>query len=182
MENSNIKLQVAFPKSDQDHRLQLVAVNSSIFAIIHAPLQSDGDINLNCEDWNLILLSPINSKKKVQISAINLFCFSEIAAQEEIEIAVSKRLVTFSSPQSPKKVHESIGVEKSSFGDDPACLLQQVKLLNGLLTCIHDSNPDALLEAQTRFITFLCTLAEKIEGNQQKLNIQNVLTFWNIEF
>ena len=91
MQNSNdfnqsdLKLQISFPKSDQDHRLQLVNINESIFAILHSPLESNGPINLYCEDWSLVLLAPI--KSKTDLLKIHL----SDTEKEELEKAIGEK-------------------------------------------------------------------------------------------
>jgi len=112
MQNSNnekidAKLQMGFPKCNEDHRLQLVEINGSMFAILHAPLESEGPIALHCEEWSLILLAPIKSKSNILISAINVICLSEIESKEGvINLHASNRLVKFAQLIKSDKVSE----------------------------------------------------------------------------
>lgn len=189
MENSNnnppfdTKLQFTFPKSNEDHRLQLVGINGSFFAIVHSPLESLGPINLHCEEWSLILLAPIKSKKNVVISAVNIICLSEIASEEgNINIHASNRLVKFAhlTKASDEKVCEIGERGEFQFDDDPGAFLYFYRLFEGIVSSIHEGSPNSLSEAQQKLIMSLCTLADKIEGKPENLNLRQVLAIWNI--
>lgn len=177
-----IKLQIGFPKSDQDHRLQLVEINGSIFAILHAPLESDGPINLQCEEWSLVLLAPIRSKTDIEVSAINVICFNEIESEEgTVNIHASNRLVKFAtSSKQLQKIHETAEHGKFQFDDDPGFFLSYFKLFNLVINKARAESLESLSEAQKNFIVSLCGLAEKIEGKAESLNIVKVLQIWDV--
>src|SRR5579872_7348909 len=91
------KLQIGFLKSNEDHRLQLIEINGSIFAIVHSPLESLGPINLHCEPWSLVLLAPIKSQTNIFISAINIICLNEVESKTgNVNIHATGRFVKFS--------------------------------------------------------------------------------------
>lgn len=179
--NSDIKLQVTFPKSSEDHRLQLVNINGSIFAIVNSSLESNGPINLYCEDWSLILLAPIKSQVDVIISAINIICMNEIISEEgSVKIHASERLMKYPpSIKSPLKVMTTNNHGEFQFPDDPASFLS-FQLFNNLLSLVHDKSPESMIEAQKKFVASLCVLAEKFEGTSENLNLQRVLEIWGI--
>ena len=184
MENSNkeeIKLHVTFPKSSEDHRLQLVEINGSIFAMISSSLESNGPINLYCEDWSLILLAPIKSKTDVNISAINIVCMNEVVSEEgSVKIHASHRLMKYPpSIKAAQKIKTTCYHGEFQFPDDPAAFLN-FQLFHNLLSLIHDKNPDSIIEAQKKFVASLCVLAEKIEGKSENLNLRKVLEIWDI--
>lgn len=180
-EQFDIKLQVTFPKSSEDHRLQLVRINGSIFAILHSPLESNGPINLLCEDWSLVLLAPIKSKTNIVISAINIICLNEIESKEGmVNIEASNRLVKLTPSIQPlEKVYETAKRPVLQL-NDPAALLTCFQLFNKIVIGSREENVNSFLEAQQNFITVLCLLAEKIEGKTAQLSIQPVLKIWDI--
>jgi hypothetical protein len=189
MESSNImhldaKLQIAFPKSNEDHRMQLVEINGSIFAIVHCPLESLGPIRLYCEDWSLILLAPIKSKTNIVISAINVICLNEIASEEgNVNIHASNRLVKFAHLiKAPEKVCEMGERGEFQFDDDPGAFLHYYRLFDSIVSSVRNGNPDSLSEAQQKFIMSLCTLADKIEGKPENLNLHKVLSIWDVPY
>lgn len=188
MENPNdsippeTKLQIAFPKSSEDQRLQLIQINGSVFAIMFSPLESLGPVRLYCEDWSLILLAPIKSKTNILISAINVICLNEIASEEgNVNIHASNRLVKFAHAiNPPEKVCEMGERGEFQFEDDPGIFLYYYRLFESIITLLRSGNPDSFSEVQQKFIMGLCTLADKIEGKQENLNIQQVLDIWGI--
>lgn len=177
----DVKLQVNFPKSSEDHRLQLVSINGSIFAILHSPLESNGPINLLCEDWSLVLLAPIRSKTHIHISAINILCLNEIKSEEGIvHLQASNRLVKLTPSIKPSdKLFESAKHPVIQL-DDPAVLLTCFQLFNKVVQGAIENNQASFVEARHQFITTLCLLAEKIVGKTAQLNIQPVLKIWDI--
>ena len=178
--HNNAKLEIAFPKSDQDQKLRLISINGSMFAIVHAPLESQGPINLNCKDWSLILLAPIKSKTNITISAINIICLSEIVSEEgDVNILASAQLVKFSPKQSEKSI-ETGGRGEFYFQDDAGALLYYYRLYSDILNQIHEGNTESFYKAQQQFISSLCTLADKIEGKPETLNLYKVLNVWDI--
>jgi len=187
MESSNniqldAKLEIAFPKSDEDHRLQLVGINGSIFAIVHSPLESLGPIHLYCEEWSLVLLAPIKSKTNIVISAINVICLNEIASEEgNVNIHASNRLVKFSHSTNPLKNVSEMGERgEFLFNNDPGALLYYYRLFDSIVNSVRNGSPDSFSEAQQKFLTSLCTLADKIEGKPENLNLHKVLGAWDI--
>lgn len=178
------KLQIAFPKSKEDHRLQLVEINGSIFAIVYSPLESLGPIRLCCEEWSLVLLAPIKSKTNVLISAKNIICLNEIVSEEgNVNIHASNRLVKFAHSVSPReKICEMGERGEFRFDDDPGAFLYYYRLFDGIVSSLRSGNPDSFSEVQQNFITSLCTLADKIEGSPENLNLQKVLGVWGIPF
>lgn len=186
--NDNIqydaKLQIGFPKSNEDHRLQLVDINGSIFAIVHSPLESLGPISLNCEDWSLVLLAPIKSKTNILISAINVICLSEIASEEgNVNIHASNRLVKFAHLiNSPEKIQEMGERGEFQFDDDPGAFLHYYRLFDSIVSSVRVESLDSFSEAQQKFIMSLCTLADKIEGKPENLNLHKVLGIWDIPY
>lgn len=177
-----MQLEVTFLKSSEDHRLQLVRINGSIFAIVHSHLESSGPISLHCEDWSLVFLAPIKSEVDIVISGINIICFNEIESEKgTVNIHASNRLVKFaSSIKSPQKVFERGDHGKFQFDDDPVAFLNYFKLFNNVVNSAHDGSQDSFFEAQQKFITSLCILAKKMEGKIVDLNIQKVLEIWDI--
>lgn len=180
-EQFEIRLQVNFPKSSEDHRLQLVSINGSIFAILHSPLESDGPINLHCEDWSLVLLAPIRSKTNVSISAINVICLNEIESKEgSVDIQASNRLVKLTpSIKAIEKVYQTAKYATSQL-EDSATLLTCFQLFNRVVQGAREKGQKSFVEAQQNFIAVLCILAEKIEGKTAQLTIQPVLKIWDI--
>jgi hypothetical protein len=175
-----IKLQIAFPKSSEDQKLQLVDINGSIFAIVYAPLQSLGPVHLNCEDWSIILLSPIHSKSNILISAVNVICLSDIFSEEgHVSIHASNKLVKFTQ-RSHEKVSEMGEKGEFYFQDDPAALLQFYRLFEGAVKGVKEGSAEKLTEAQQRFIMGICLLASKI-GQDPEITVSKVLEIWNIQ-
>lgn len=186
MENSNpqfdAKLEIAFPKSSEDHRLQLVSINDAIFAIVHSPLKSQGPIRLDCEEWSLILLAPIQSKTDIDISAINIISLNEIQSEEGIvNIHASNRLLKFAhATKSPESVNEVGEHGKFQFEDDPGAFLNYYRLFEGIVNNVFLQNPDSFSEAQQKFIMALCGLANKFEQQEKNLDLYKVLKIWDI--
>jgi hypothetical protein len=176
------KLLITFPKSSEDHRLQLVGINDAIFAIVHSSLESLGPIRLHCEDWSLVILAPLKSKSNILVSAINVICLSEIASEEgNVNIHASNRLVKFAHLFNPsEKVNEMGEKGEFQFDDDPGALLYYYRLFEGIVSSVRNGSPDLLPHAQQQFITALCTLADKIEGKPENLDLPKVLDIWNI--
>ena len=188
MENSNdnikpnLKIEIGFPQSNEDHRMQLVGINGSIFAIVHSPLESLGPIRLYCEEWSLVLLAPIKSKTNIVISAINVICLNEIASEEgSVNIHASNRLVKFAQVSDPSKKVSELGERgEFLFNDDPGALLYYYQLFDSIVSSVRKRSPDSLVEAQQKFIMSLCTLADKIEGKPENLNLHQVFKIWDI--
>ena len=185
MENSSspmdhVKLQINFPKSNEDHRLQLIEINGAIFAILHSPLESNGPIHLNCKDWSLVLLAPIRSKAEVIISAINIICLNEIQSEEGIiEIQAVNQLVRLTPCIKTSEKVDIKSANEFQLEDDPGTFLKYFQLFNHIVSGARDPNPTHL-KAQQQVILTLCALAEKIEGKTNSLNIQKVLDIWDI--
>lgn len=180
--NDNIKLQIAFPKSNEDHRLQLVDINGSIFAILFAPLESNGPINLHCEGWSLILLAPIKSKGNIAISAINIMCLNEIVSEEgSVAIQASNQLVKFAHSEKPsEKIVERGAKGEFQFSDDPTVFMYFYRLFESVIENVRNEVLESLPEAQKQFIVALCAMGDKIEGKPEKRDLNKVLQFWNI--
>ncbi|MDN3506670.1 MAG: hypothetical protein P0S96_05530 [Simkaniaceae bacterium] len=176
------ELKVTFPKSSEDSRLQLAEINGSIFAILHSSLESDGPINLYCEEWNLILLAAVKSKKKVAISAINLICLNEITSESgEIFIHTSKRFVNLVEPQSPpRKDFEVFAQDEDTLYDQMGALLYHHQAFKDIISKARSKKSSAIAEAQKTFIASLCALADKVTGGVKELTIPKVLKFWGI--
>lgn len=181
---ANFKLQITFPKSTEDHRLQLVEINGSIFAIIHSPLESNGPIRLNCEDWSLVLLAPIKSKTNILISAINIICLNEIASEEgNVNIHASNRLVKFANMIKPsEKVCEMGENGEYQFDNDPGAFLHFYRLFDSIVSNVRDRNSNSLPDAQQKFILSLCSLADKMEEKSENLHLQKVLDIWKVPY
>jgi hypothetical protein len=188
MQNSNgherfdTKLEIGFPKSDQDHRLQLVSINGSIFAIVYLPLESLGPIRLCCEEWSLILLAPIKSKTNVLVSAINVICLNEIESEEgHVNVHATNRLVKLGNMFKPAEKVCEMG-ERGEFqcDDDPGALLYYHRLFSSIVNNVHNRSPDSFADAQQNFISSLFTLADKIEGKPENLDLQKVFGIWDI--
>jgi hypothetical protein len=177
----NTKLRINFPKSSEDHRLQLVEINSAIFAIVHSPLESDGPIRLDCEEWSVVLLAPLKSKANILVHAINVICLSEITSEEgNLNIHASNRLVKFAGLFKPKEKVSEMGERgEFEFGDDPGAFLYYYRLFEGIVSGVRSGNPD-FSQVQQQFITALCALADKIEERADNLDIAKVLDVWNI--
>ena len=176
------KLLITFPESSEDHRLQLVEINGAVFAIVHSPLESIGPIRLYCEEWSLVLLAPLKSKSNIVVSAINLICLSEIASEEgNVNIHASNRLVKFANVfKPPEKVSEIGECGEFQFDDDPGFFLYYYRLFEDIVSKVRNGSPDSLSQAQQQFIAGLCTLADKIEGKSENLDLNKVLSCWNI--
>lgn len=174
------QLQIAFPESNEDHRLQLIAINGAIFAIIFGSLESNGPIRLNCEEWSLILLTPVKSKKNILISATNILCLSEIASEEGmINVHASNYLVKFANLIQPsEKVCEMGEKGELQFPEDSAALLYYYQLFEKILTNIRMKTPESFSDASQQLIAGLCAIAQKT--TEKDLTLQNVLDFWKI--
>lgn len=181
-EHRDFQLRIDFPKSNEDHRLQLVRINGAIFAILHSPLESLGPIRLHCEEWSLVLLAPLKSKSNILVSAINIICLSEIASEEgNVTIHASNRLVKFADMFKPREKVSEIG-ERGEFqlDNDPGFLLYLYRVFEGIVSSVGSGSPDLLSQAEQQFIAGLCTLADKIEGKPKNLDLPKVLDIWNI--
>ena len=178
----NISLHISFPKSNQDHRLQLIEINGVIFAIVHAPLESEGPIRLECDDWNLILLSSIKSRSDVLISGINVIRFNTIESDEgSLSITASNKLINFNSTaKAGMDVCECGKSQEIRFDDDPAAFIHYFKSFNQILEKLHANSSDSFSMAQKKFIETLCTLAAKITGEKDNITIHRVLGIWDI--
>lgn len=176
------KLRISFPKSSEDHRLQLVEVNGSVFAIVHSLLESLGPIHLHCEEWSLVLLAPIKSKTNILISAINVICLNEIASEEgAVTIHASNRLVKFAQLIKSSEEGSERGEQgEFQFDDDPGAFLHYYRLFGSIVSSARNGDLDAFSQGQQQFIMSLCTLADKIEGKPENLNLHKVLDIWNI--
>ncbi len=180
MEEKSLELSVTFPSCSEDHRLQLVEINGAIFAIVHAALASDGPINLNCHEWNLVLLAPIKSKVDVNISGVNIIILGEIQSEEgSVNIEASNKLVKFAaSKMAPEKLRETGKQGEFNLGDDPGAYIHFVRSFTNIV--ISSRNEDTLVDAQEEFIKAICLLAGKIEKKSEILNVQRVLGIWGI--
>lgn len=183
-DKSNVKMHISFPKSDEDHRLQLVKINDSIFAILYSTLESDGPINLHCEDWSLILLAPIKSKANIVISAINIFCFNEISSEEAtVTVHATNRLVKMVSSSKPQeKVYETGDIQQFELKQEAqtAAFLNYFHLFNKTVIHAHGDDSDSFVQAQQSFIQGLCSIAALLEEKREDLDIHKVLKLWNI--
>ena len=173
---------IAFPKSSEDHRLQLVAINGAIFAIVHSPLESLGPIRLYCEEWSLILLAPLKSRSNIVVSAINVICLSEIVSENgNVNVHASNRLVKFPDLFKPiGKVSEMGERGEFEFANDPKILLHYYRLFEGVVDGVLSGSSELLSEAQQKFITVLCSLAGEIDGRSEKLDLIQTLSIWKI--
>lgn len=180
--NNEIQLRIGFPRSSEDHRLQLVEVNGSIFAIVHSLLESNGPIKLHCEEWSLILLAPIKSKTDIVISAINVVCLNTVESEEGVvSINASNQLVSFVPPAKSSIVSETGERGKFQFHDDPVALLNHSKLFNKVVSFACGENLESsVVEAQKAFMMSLCAMAQKMDMKTENLNLQRVLGIWDI--
>lgn len=180
--NLNSKLSITFPKSNEDHRLQLVGINGAIFAIVHSPLESNGPIRLNCEEWSLILLSPLKSKSNILVSAINVICLSEISSEEgNVNIHASNILVKSVNSIKPSEKLCEIGERgEFQFDNDLGSFLYYYQLFMGIVNSVRKESPDLLSQSQQQFIIGLCALADKIKGKSENLDLHKVLDIWSI--
>ncbi len=177
----NIKLQIGFPKCSEDHRLQLVSINGSIFAILHAPLESDGEIQLLCNDWSLVLLAPIKSKTNIHISAINVICLNEIESKEgTVSIQALHHLIKLTPPTKPSEKVVETAKQMLFQVDDSAALFTAFQLFNKIVQNVRLRMQESLDNAKLNFITALCLLAEKCIGKTTQLHLKPVLNFWDI--
>lgn len=181
-DNQHTKIQIGFPQTDQDSRLQLIDINGSIFALVFSALESNGPIKLDCSDWSLILLAPIKSKKAVEITGINVICLNEIdSGEDEINVRATNKLVKFAhSVKESEKIVEVGESGKVQFPDDPGAYMYYYRLFETILVKVKEGTPEALAEAQQQFIMGLCTLADKVEGKTEDLNVARVLDLWKI--
>ncbi|WP_068466787.1 hypothetical protein [Candidatus Protochlamydia phocaeensis] len=179
---NNSKLKIGFPTSTEDRRLQLVDINGSIFAIVYSPLESNGPIRLECEDWSLILLAPIKSKTDIVISAINIIRFNTIESEEGVvNISASNQLVNFASPMTSLAYETG---ERGAFQfEDPAALFNYSQLFNKVVAFARGENLDSSFsEAQKNFMMGLCAIAKKMEPNTEDLNLPRVFGIWDISW
>jgi hypothetical protein len=173
----NLKLQIVFPESNQDHRLQLVAINGVVFAIMYSPLESEGPIHLNCTEWSLILLAPIKSKTNVLISAANIVCLSEVVSEAgSVNVHASKMLVKLTRSVEGEKVCE-MGEKGEFVLDDPGALMYCYRLFEKIVEGAR--NEKLIADAQHQFISGLCTLAARAHKTEN-LDMKKVLEFWDI--
>ena len=178
--NSDVKLQIGFPKSKEDHRLQLVDINGAIFSIVYSPLESLGPIHLHCEDWSLVLLSSIKSKENISISAKNIICLNEIISEEgNVNIHASNRLIKFTDLIKSVEKSEIGERGKFQFDEDIGLFLYYYRLFEGIVSNVHSESSDSS-QAQQNFISILCSLANKIEDKPGDLNLEKVLGIWDI--
>lgn len=182
MENLSTKVQISFPKSSEDHRLQLIAINGAVFAIIHSPLESQGPICLQCEEWSLILLAPIKSESNVLISGINVICLSEITSdQGSVNIHASHQLVKFANLIKGSGAVCEMGEKgEFQFDDDPGALLHYYRVFDDIVGQARQATPDCLSQAHEKFIGGLCTLADKIQEHPENLTLNKVFDVWKI--
>ena len=180
--DDNIKMQIAFPKSDEDHRLQLVSVNGKLFAIFFGPLESKGPINLYCDGWSLILLSPVKSKSKIMIAADNIICLNEIVSEEgNVNLHASNQLVKFAHQvTSSENAIERGEKGEFQFSDDPTVFMYFYRLFESIVADVRNDAMDTIPEAQKNIIVALCALSDKINGKQEQRNLQKALEFWGI--
>jgi hypothetical protein len=175
----NLRLKIAFPKSSEDHRLQLIEINGAMFAIVHSPLESEGPIRLLCEGWSLILLAPLKSRTNILVSAINVVVLSEISSEEgHVSLHASNRLVKFT--QSPQKISQMGERGEFQFNDDLGSLLYYYRSFDRIVNHIREGSPAALSQAEQTLIMSLCALADKMEGKKGNLNLHEVLKIWGI--
>lgn len=177
---SNLK--ISFPESSEDNKLQLVDINGSIFAIFISPLESNGPIHLNCEDWNLILSTPIKSEQDVVISGNHIVCLSDISSNEEnVQINADNLLVSFTSlKNSSGKRFKSRALKKVQFIDDHSSVLSFSQLIYSVVTGARSGDPSSISEAQKNFVVILCMLAHKIKKTDKNLSLKECLDVWNI--
>lgn len=181
-EQVGTKLQITFPSSAEDHRLQLVDINGAIFAIVHSPLESLGPIRLYCQEWSLVLLAPLKSRSNVLVSAINIIVLSEIASEEgSVNIHASNRLVKFAGLSKPSEKFSEMGERgEFQFSDDPGALLYFYRLFENIVSSVRAGTPESLSQAQEQFLSGLCTLADKVEQKPENLDLHKVFDIWNI--
>lgn len=180
--HQDTRLKISFPKSSEDHRLQLIEINGSIFAIFYSELESNGPINLHCEEWSLFLLAPIKSKADIQISGKNIFCFNEIQSEEaSVNVHAANRLVKMTPLIQPQERLDAWGKKgESDLTNDPSTFFNYFQALHKIVTQIHEKTPESFAEAQNTFLTILYALAGKVEGKMENLNIHRVLGIWDI--
>lgn len=180
--NNDIKLRIAFPKSSEDHRLQLIDINGSIFSILFSPLESDGPIRLNCSEWSLILLAPIKSRSNILVSAINIISLGEISSEKgNVNVHASNRLVKFSDLFKPKEKLCEMG-ERGEYqiDNDPGSVLYFYRLFEGIIKDARNKSPESLERAKQQVVEGICSLADKINKQKGALDLKKVLSIWNI--
>lgn len=179
------KLQISFPRSDQDKKLQLVDINGSIFALVFAPLESKGPIKLDCKDWSLILLSPIKSNADVAISAINVLCFNEIDSQDgTVNLQASNLLLKFAPTiKKTEKINEKGARGTHNLSNDPASFVHYYKLYEAIISATREGTmtPEVFLELQQKFLLSLCAIAAQFEKEKENLTLKKVLSLWGIK-
>ena len=178
----NTKLEIHFPKSNEDHRLQLVSVNGSIFAILFGSLESLGPFRLECEEWSLVILSPIKSQTNVLVFGINVICLSEIISVEgSVNVHAKNRLVKFGDMFKAKETVSEMGEKsESQFDDDAGGLLYYYKQFESIIESTRNPTPESIADAQQKMIASLYTLADKVKGKPGDLNVEDALKVWNI--
>lgn len=176
------KLLISFPKSSEDHRLQLVGINGAVFAIVHSPLESEGPIRLLCENWSLVLLAPLKSKSNILVSAINVICLSQIQSEEgHVNVHASNRLVKFAGLVNPGQKLSEMGQRgEFEFSDDPGAFLYYYRLFEAIVSSVRVGTEDSISQAKQHLIAGLCALANKIEAKTENLDLGKVLAIWDI--
>ena len=177
-----VKLEISFPKSSEDHRLQLVEINGAVFAILYAPLESVGPIRLYCEKWSLVIMAPLKSESNILVSATNVICLSEIvSAKGNVNVHASHLLVKFADLFRPRERVSEMG-ERGEYelNDDPGFLIYIYRLFEGIVQKVSDPNPQTLAHGQQQFLSALCAIADKIEKKEGGLDLRQVLQIWGI--
>lgn len=175
-------MEIVFPKSSKDRYLQLVGINGSVFAIVHSPLESNGPIHLQCDDWSLILLAPIKSKSDVIIEGINVIRLNSVESIEgNASITASNQLVNISSTiKAGLGFSEVAKCGEHRLDDESGTLMNYLKLFYDIVKNIYTDTPDSISEAQSKFISSLCTLMAKAKGKKEGMTMHQILGFWDI--
>ena len=181
-ETENCKISINFPKSSEDHRIQLFEINGAVFAIVFAPLESTGPINLLCEKWSLILLAPIKSASSIKISADTIICLSDISSDEgSIDIHADGYFIKYSqSTGSNKELKTTAKKGVFNYSDDPGYLLFLYRQFEDVVLSIRSGTPESASKAQNNIITALCTLADKISDKKEDMTIRKAIEKWGI--
>lgn len=181
--DSNLNLWISFPSCDEDHRLQLVDVNGTMFAVLFGPLSSEGPINLQCEDWNLILVAPIRSAADVHIQGVNVACLGQVESTGgQVSIEAAQRLIYHGASvesRLPRRCEGGLGEWFAEPGDGLFADLQQ--LLMKMVPLAREGTKEAQEEARQRFLSALCALAQWTAADRSKeLSMLRVMETWGI--
>ena len=66
--------------------------------------------------------------------------------------------------------------------DDPGAFLFHYRLFSDMMNRVRNGTRESFSDAQHKFMTSLCTLADKMRGKPENLDLCNVLDTWGIPY